>query len=228
MRKRFIARGYPRIVMLLILTASGIVAFAVSALALGFGLNDMSLRYPVAAVAGYIAFLLLVRVWIALHRIGRSVDFGIPDLSVPASPSDPDAGFGGGQSGGAGATGNWDPLPSDLGVSDIGADVDEGWPVALALALALACLLGSALAMLYVVNAAPALLAEVALDAALVAGLYRKLRREDARHWLGSAVRHTWLPAVIVAVCLALTGAALQWAIPESQSIGDVVRALRD
>ena len=50
--------------------------------------------------------------------------------------------------------------------------------------------------------AAPVLLAEVALDAALVAGIYRKLRKEDARYWLGSALRHTWLPAVIAAVCL--------------------------
>jgi hypothetical protein len=33
-----------------------------------------------------------------------------------------------------------------------------------------------------------------------VTGIYRKLRKEDARHWLGSALRHTWLPAVVRAL----------------------------
>ena len=81
--------------------------------------------------------------------------------------------------------------------------------------------------MLYVVYAAPALLAEVALDAALVAGINRRLRKEDARHWLDSAFRHTWLPALIVASCLYAAGMAFQWAAPDARSIGDVVRALR-
>ena len=120
----------------------------------------------------------------------------------------------------AGASANWD-VPH-FGAVDAGVDVDDAWP----LVLAAAALLGGVLAMIYVVYAAPVLLAEIALDAALVAGIYRKLRKQDARYWLGSALRHTWKPAAVAAVCLWITGTALQWAVPDARSIGDVVRAL--
>jgi hypothetical protein len=226
MRKRFIAKGYPRVVVLLILGLSGLVAFSFSAWTLSLGLDEMGLRYLGATVVGYLTFLLLIRAWIALHRSGQN---GGPDgldlLELPGGTSPSahlDAGFGGGRSGGAGAGGNWgSPSESPSGI-DINVDVDEAWPVILAGVF----LLSGLLAMGYVVYTAPVLLAEVALDAALVTGIYRKLRKEDARHWLGSALRHTWLPATIAAVCLWITGTALQWAMPDARSIGDVVRAL--
>jgi hypothetical protein len=224
MRKRFIARGYPRLVVSLILALSGLVAFAFSASALAFGLDHIPIRYFVATIAGYLTFLALIRVWIALHRIGWHVDLPIPDFAGSGpTPSSAPAMFGGGNSGGAGASATWDAPASSGGKLDV-VDVDEGWPVLLALAF----FLGSLLAMLYVVYSAPVLLAEVALDAALVTGIYRRLRKEDARHWLGSAVRHTWLPAVIAATCLYAAGMALQWAMPDARSIVDIVRAVRD
>ena len=40
--------------------------------------------------------------------------------------------------------------------------------------------------------------------------------------------RNTWLPAVIAEICLFATGTALQSAVPDARSIGDVVRGLRD
>jgi uncharacterized membrane protein len=90
--------------------------------------------------------------------------------------------------------------------------------------LAFVCALGGLIAILYVVYAAPVLLAEVALDAVLVTGLYRKLRREDARHWLDSAVRRTWAPALVAGLFLMVAGIAIQWALPAADSIGDVWR----
>jgi hypothetical protein len=66
----------------------------------------------------------------------------------------------------------------------------------------------------------------VALDAALVGGLYRRLRRQDARHWLDSALWRTWLPALATSLLLMAIGFALQWAVPNAQSIGRVVREL--
>jgi hypothetical protein len=220
-----LASGYPRLVVLLILGLAGLTAFGFSVWALGAGLDEMGLRYLAATVVGYLTFLLLIRAWIALHRRGQD---GGPDgldlLDLPdgTSPSaDLGAGFGGGRSGGAGAGGSWGS-PSESPGIDINVDVDEAWPVILAAVF----LLSGLLAMGYVVYTAPVLLAEVALDAALVTGIYRKLRKEDARYWLGSALRHTWLPAAIAAVCLWITGTALQWAMPDARSIGDVVRAL--
>ena len=220
-RKRFIARGYPRVVVSLILALSGLAGFGVSASALAFGLDDMGLRYLAAATTGYLTFLWLIRVWIGLHRAGWHVDLDIPDLTETASPGGNSmSAFGGGRSGGAGAGGSWDSAPSHF--SGVDVDLDEGWPVV----LGVVCLLGGLLAMLYVVYAAPALLAEVALDAALVTGIYRKLRKEDARHWLDSAFRHTWLPAAIAAISLYAAGTLFQWAVPAARSMGDLVRAL--
>jgi hypothetical protein len=86
--------------------------------------------------------------------------------------------------------------------------------------------LGGVLALFYVVYGAPILLAEVALDAALVAGIYRKLRKEDARHWLTSVLSRTWKPAAVVAGCLSAGGLIMQWAVPGALSIGEVIRRL--
>ena len=109
---------------------------------------------------------------------------------------------------------------------DIGVDADEAWPVVLAIIIGGLLALGGLFALLYVIYAAPVLLAEVALDAALVAGIYRKLRKEDARHWLTSAIGRTWKPAAIVAGCLSLAGMIVQWATPDALSIGDVIARL--
>jgi hypothetical protein len=229
MRTRFIAKRYPRVVVLLILGLSGLVAFSFSAWALSLGLDEMGLRYLGATVVGYLTFLLLIRAWIALHRVRQdgSVDLtslpdlaGLPDGTSPAAGLD--AGFGGGHSGGGGASTHWGSPVEAPGGINMDVDADEAWPVVLAAVF----LLSGLLAMGYVVYTAPVLLAEVALDAALVTGIYRKLRKEDARHWLHSALRHTWLPATIAAVCLWITGTALQWAMPDARSIGDVVRAI--
>ena len=218
-RARFIAKGYPRLLVLFILLLSGLAAFAFSAGTLRLGFEQMALRYLAATLVGYATFLFLIRIWIAFHRREWDPRNDIPDLPGGSSGSHGEA-FGGGESGGAGASANWHA--PELGAGDIGIDFDDAWP----LALAAAVLLGSVLAMFYVVYAAPVLLAEIALDAALVAGIYRKLRKQDARYWLGSALRHTWKPAAIAAACLWVAGTALQWAVPYARSIGDVVRAL--
>jgi hypothetical protein len=221
-RTRFIAQGYPRLLVLFILLLSGLAAFAFSAGTLRLGFEQMALRYLAATLVGYATFLFLIRIWIAFHR--REWDPGVdfPDLPDGSSGSH-GVEFGGGGSGGGGASANWD-VPDLGGGVDVGVDFDDAWP----LVLAAAVLLGSALAMFYVVYAAPVLLAEIALDAALVAGIYRKLRKQDARYWLGSALRHTWQPAAIAALCVWVIGTALQWAVPNARSIGDVVRALNE
>jgi hypothetical protein len=72
------------------------------------------------------------------------------------------------------------------------------------------------------------LLAEVALDAALVTTAYRRLRRTDARNWIGSVLRRTWAPALVLIVMLAIVGSLLHRVVPEARSIGGVVRALSE
>ena len=69
---------------------------------------------------------------------------------------------------------------------------------------------------------APVLLAEIQVDGALVAGLYKRVKGIEQRHWLRTAVRRTLLPALLVALFLATAGYALQRAVPEAHTMGDV------
>jgi hypothetical protein len=83
-------------------------------------------------------------------------------------------------------------------------------------------LIGGLIASLYIVYIAPALLAEILVDGALVAGLYRRVKRLEQRHWLRAAVRQTLLPAVLVALFFTVAGYALQKAVPGAHTIGEV------
>lgn len=220
--------GYPRAVVLFVLALSGGAAFLFSAATLRLGLEHMGVRYFLATLAGYATFLVLIRAWIAYRRgfdeaadaLSEIVDnIAQGDRHGNASEA---ARFAGGRGGGGGGGATWDS-PSSAGVGDaLNVDADELWPVI----LAVVCAIGALFALVYVVWAAPLLLAEVAVDAALVGTVYRRLRREDARHWLDAALRRTWLPALATSLLMLAAGFTLQWAAPGAQSIGAVLRAL--
>jgi hypothetical protein len=106
----------------------------------------------------------------------------------------------------------------------VGPDLDELWP----LAVAVACALGGLIAVMYVISTAPVLLSEVALDAAIVSTLYGRLRKQDMSHWAVTVLRRTWVPALGLLALAAVGGYALERAAPEAQSIGSVIRALRN
>jgi hypothetical protein len=231
-----IARGYPRAVVLFILALSGGVAFLFSAGTLRLGFEHMGVRYLLAALVGYAAFLLLIRAWITYRRGFDDDGDSAVDVADAASNFAGDGShgnglstqehppvemFAGGRSGGGGAGATWGKS-SVVESSALDFDADELWPVV----LAVICTIGALFALVYVVWAAPLLLAEIALDAAVVGGLYRRLRREDARHWLDAALRRTWMPAAAISLTLMTVGFAAQWAVPTAQSIGDVVREL--
>ena len=228
-RARFIGGVYPRLTVLAFVALSGAASLGVSAGLFRLGMEHVGSRYAVATLAGYAVFLLLIRIWIEFLRPRKSspdvLDL-VPDLPIGDAPvGDAYVGFSGGSSGGGGAGGSWgsstDGAPS-IPLPDV--DVDEAWPVVLAVVVAAIVLFGAVVATFYVVYYAPVLLAEIALDAALVTGIYRRLRRQDARYWLGSAIRHTWKPALVIMVCLFALGTVLQWAYPSMRTIGDVLR----
>lgn len=237
LRHRFARDGYPRLTMLVILTLAGAVAFLVSVAVLRLGVTAMGPRYGLAVLVGYAAFLVLIRGWIGFHR-GEwgfgSRGFDAVDVadgfSAAIDPRSTRTGAG------AVAVGTLDPAPalerqrrrddsSALGRAVDGAtsavDLDELWWVVIAIVAAL----GGVLCVFYVVYAAPLLLAEVAIDAALVSAVYRRLRQEDVGHWTGAVVRHTWMPTLALFLCMSVAGFALQRIVPSAHSIGGVIRA---
>lgn len=213
---------------MLIVALTAAVGFLASVGLLFFGVDAMWLRYPLAVVVAYAAFLFLLSCWLSRRWDGAldGVADIIPDALVNSrnrvSSDAPDhLWMDGGESGGGGASGEI-PSSSGAGVSDTGGafDFDELVPVVVAIVV----IVGAAWAAIWIVWAAPALLAELALDAALATGLYRRLRTVGGAHWLQTAVRRTGWRGVSVAVLFALAGWSMQWYAPEARSIGQVIQ----
>jgi hypothetical protein len=124
-------------------------------------------------------------------------------------------GGGGGGSGGGSGGGMLDSL-------DVGVD-DEGCAFFL---LALALVVAGTLAALYVVYAAPLLLAEILVEGVLLSGLYRGMKRarRGGGDWLGAAVRRTWLPVLLTLLTFSAAGYFLQRAAPRARSLGEAWR----
>lgn len=124
---------------------------------------------------------------------------------------------GGGHAGGATGTGGG-------GSGGWGLDFDGGL-VLLALALVVLAVTG---AVIYLVWAAPTILADAAFAAMLSAGLVRSTRRIASGDWVASVVGNTWIAFVVVAI-LAIGFAVLaQGVYPQAQTLPDVLRHLRD
>lgn len=241
--------GYPRLQMSLLVVLTGGAGLLASFLLLhSAGVEAMHLRYPVAVCCAYLVFLVLLWLWLhtsADDYLDASID--IPDLSGSASPGVdalPDFGGAGGEFGGGGGSGNFaigDSLPApSLPIDESGAadglgevvgevvgGADEG-AIPLAVALLVAALVAVLLfATLYIVYLAPALFAELLVDGALSASLYRRMRGLRTRHWLESALRRTAVPFAVTALGLALIGYALHFYAPEAHTLGEVLRHFR-
>ncbi len=146
----------------------------------------MWLRYPIAISIAYCVFLLLLALWLWLQRRSLDIDPSVLDF-IPSGPTGHGESFqfgGGGDFGGGGAGGSWEASASSSssGVSSGGSashaggldlELEEGWLIV----VAIVALLGGLIASFYIIYIAPALLAEILVDGALVAGLYRRVPR---------------------------------------------------
>jgi hypothetical protein len=146
-------------------------------------------------------------------------------------------GAGGGWTGGGAALGNVGDSVSGNGgggsslldsvpdLPDVGLDLDldDGcfWIV-----IPVAAIVGVIFVMFYVVYVAPVFLAEILVDALLVAGLYRRLQGIEPRHWLRSVVRRTLLPVMLATALFIAAGYLMGRIAPEAHSIGGFWREI--
>ena len=230
--------GHPRLAMALIVAIAAASGLLVSYSLLRAGVTAMWLRYLVAVALAYLTFLGLLWLWLRT----RARDYTeTPDplpWNGPAQDSHPVPGFGGqgGESGGGGASSSFDEptMPAALhGEGDESFSVaasaaaetaseseDLVGPTVVVIALAL---LASLLSTFWIIYSAPWFLAELLVDSALAATLYRALRPRGPGHWLRTAVRRTLPPFLIVAALVTLAGWLMALYAPGARSIGDVL-----
>lgn len=247
--------GWPRSQMTLLVALTGGAGLLASFLLLRAGLDSMVLRYPLALLVAYGVFLLLLWLWLRTRAEDWAdipdPGIGLPDLGLrPGNVRNPSTWSSGqgGDFGGGGASASFDapaqahPLMQSApvqvhrsatdtsgsidGIGSVGdlGDADEFAIPLLVIALAV----GLALSSLYVVYSAPTLLAELLLDGALSATLYRRLRGIERHHWVSTALRRTTLPFVLTALLLVAVGWGLQSAAPGARSLGEALHQVSD
>ncbi len=224
-RQRLLRKSLPRLVMTVIVSLTGVSAFLASVMLLWTGVLKMWIRYPAAVVLAYLVFLILLGAWLWLQR--RSLDpDGLDVLELIPSDAAHEHNVGEAETPvGAADQSTWiNDLPK--AVSSEGSSALESmspdWDDALPILLAIALIVVGLCASLYVIYIAPALLAEILVDGALIAGLYSRVKRIEQRHWLRAAVRRTVLPALGAAVLFGVAGYLLQSAAPDAHTLGEV------
>lgn len=209
---------YPRVQMMLMVSGAGLGGFLADVgLRWGLGVGSMAWRYGLSVLVAYGAFLLLLRIWLSTQGAALpEVEGALDATDVGEAYLDTDISLGGGRSSppassfaarGSEGTGG--------GSGSLDLDLDEG----VAIALLLAAVVGLVIAAGWLVTQAPSILAELALDGALSAGLYRRLRKTEPSGFLGTAMRLTFTPFLVVGILMVAAGWGLQAYAPEARTL---------
>lgn len=228
------ARSNPRFALFFIIFLAGVSGFVTSVSLLQMGLTHMGIRYPLALLVAYLVFLFLLWLWLRT----REDPSDIADLPLQSGGSGgsscseaniPILRPGGGNFGGGGAS-------ADFGSGDVAgtvvkskAEIAEGATETVIAAAGEGCgvvvlvfvgIAAISAVLVWILSMAPIFLAEIVLDAILIATLYKRLRKVDGAYWLQAMVRRTRF-SFLVAVCIAgIGGTVLHWYAPEAQTLG--------
>ena len=231
--------------MSLILVAVMAAAVLSSKAFLLAGLNSLPIRYPLAAIAGYLVFLGLVRIWVSYvtrnklsfrqraHRsagdIALDTDLGLiaGDSTSVSSPVE-EVHFGGGSSGGGGASRSFEVDPS--GSSEGGSswmpkvsfdiDLDDGGWILIVLGILIAVIFGAGTYLIYV---APEMLPEVAAQVVLASALKRASTKLEQGDWAISLIRGTIVPFLLILLMTIGLGVVAHRNCPLATKLADAI-----
>lgn len=234
-------RFFLRFHMTVILGLTFLAGLAVTKMFLAAGNTNLALRYGVAVAASYGAFFLLINAWLWYMAPRDEDDDGIGVLdAVDLADAAADIGSGllrggppapvfqasGGSFGGGGASGSFGEAAAD-GVSGLVGDADEGGCAIAVVLLVAAAVLAFAAAGVYLIWAAPGILAEVAFEAFLASALIPGARRSEAQGWLHGTVRATILPFAFMLIAAVGFGWAARELCPDARRTVDVIACAR-
>lgn len=212
-------RSFPRIALTLIVTVAGVVGFLISHTLLHHGFEDMWLRYPIAVIGGYLTFLALLRFWVEIER----ARYDPKEIDLDLSTDLPDQPISAPRKKLTGDSGSWLDW---LDVPEAVFELDEGCAIGCLIVFVIGLITGAAGLLLSTIMAAPELLAEVFLDAVVMSMFYRHLKTAAKEHWLGTAVKRTWRPALLTAAALSILGSGLSVMAPTSHTIGSALKEI--
>lgn len=213
LERYFLERSQPRFALGLVLVLTGAFGLLISVLLLRMGVWQMWIRYPVAVLGAYMAFLGLLRAWVEFEW--SRFDPQEPRIKKALNGEDAP------RSHGASSSDSKDSWLDRLDFGSLDSFTFEGcFPIVL-IGIVVGLIAG-----LFALLNAPVLLAEVFLDAFLVSMFYRRLRIATNEHWLGTAVRRTWRIALAVAALLGIAGWLLESMTPGAQSIGPAIHSI--
>jgi hypothetical protein len=268
-------RFFLRLHMAAIVAATLLVGLGTTRLLFALHLRIFALRYGLAVLAGYAAFVALIKVWLWYIEFCESRDrsrrlsgassggagedwFDCLNLSSSGSSTftsfsaDTSVSFdgAGGRFGGGGATGSWDEGgPSSSSASSLvaasvasssktsssssshhssggsGSGDDLGELVLVVLIIAL--LVAIVASFVWVVYAAPAILSEVAFNAALAGVLAHHSHKAAKGDWVGSVLRKTGLPFALILVLSIALGWWAQHYCPDALRLSDAIHCAR-
>jgi hypothetical protein len=253
LKERFVAaikrRFWVRLHMTLILGATGLAGVTANKVLLAVGVVSMLVRYPLAALMSWLAFVAVVRVWLAyaMRRQVRRAASSESSLDASdvldavdigdAASMDLAEGFsgGGGRFSGGGAGGRWEqPVIAARASGSSGSGGSGGFGgfdldgdelvLVVALVVLVAGILGSGF---YLIYEAPSILAEAAFEFALAGGLIRVTRSASSADWVGSVLRGTWKPFTVVLLLSVGFGVVAHWLRPEATRLSEVFQEPR-
>jgi hypothetical protein len=239
--ERIKQRYWPRTNAFFIALVTAGFAALLSALLWRMGMEAMSWRYPVSVMLSYLILLTLLWAW--SHRsLWDGSNFDLPNVGSPNGNAssggtchNPDFVGSGGEFGGAGASGSFDVGIADSGVSagdivsggvEAAVSAEEGAVVVVPILLMIGLVFlmgGFAFSTVALVWQAPALLAQLMIDAGTAGLLLVCVRPQDRHEWLTTAVRKTLPAFAMLALVFAIAGFALEWFDPEAITLFDVL-----
>jgi hypothetical protein len=234
-RAQLARKGSPYFVLFIVLAATGVAGFWASVVLRWAGLHSMAIRYPLCVAVAYFVFLFLLFLYVWFHRKRRHVSIpagGIDNVDMAvdvvdagtdlAVAVDATADFVPGTAAAVNSSnkgGGWLGKLGGDGGGDGGGDAG-----AIIVLLVIVLLVGAAMAAgVVVLVEAPVLLAEVLVDGVVLAGMARRLRKTTPGDWLGSVVRRTLMPALVVAVIFAVGGVILGQLTPTATTMGEAL-----
>lgn len=217
----FQKRSLTRVTLGFLCTLTGSIGFLLSSGMLHLGVTEMWIRYPVAVIGAYGAFLGMIRVWVEFERARFDPDsVEIQDALRDGHTQREET-----RTYHLAKESSWSKWLDALDIPFEMADA-EGCLGGIALVAAIGVIVALVSVLVSCLVNIPTLLADGFLDTFLVVGLYRRLRIAAKEHWLGTTIRKTWTTAFAVAVILGIAGAVLQGFYPEEHSIGPVIKQI--